>query len=140
MVNEFWGRVHFVLTFVGFNLTFLPMHPLGLQGMNRRVALYDPKFQALNELVTWGSYLLAISSFPFLFNIIWSVYKGEKAPRNPWRALTLEWQTASPPIIENFEEEPVLWAGPYDYGIDTESVDGNEEVDDMLAEVAGGSS
>ena len=140
MVNEFWGRVHFVLTFVGFNLTFLPMHPLGLQGMNRRIALYDPKFQAMNELVTIGSYILAVSTFPFLFNIAWSIFKGKPAPRNPWRALTLEWQTSSPPIIENFEEEPVLWAGPYDYGIDEESVDGDEDVDDMLAEVAGSSS
>ncbi len=137
MVNETLGRIHFVMTFIGFNLTFLPMHPLGLQGMNRRVALYDPKFQALNELVSLGSYLLAVSTFPFIINIVWSVFKGKPAPRNPWRALTLEWQTASPPIIENFEEEPVLWAGPYDYGIDTESIDGDEEVDDMLAEVAG---
>jgi cytochrome c oxidase subunit I len=137
MINETWGRIHFILTFVGFNLTFLPMHPLGLQGMNRRVALYDPKFQAVNELITIGSYLLAVSTFPFMINIIWSVWKGQKASRNPWRALTLEWQTASPPIVENFEEEPVLWAGPYDYGIDTESLDGEETVDDMLAEVAG---
>ncbi|MDJ0647178.1 MAG: cytochrome c oxidase subunit I [Xenococcaceae cyanobacterium MO_188.B19] len=137
MVNETLGRIHFAMTFIGFNLTFLPMHPLGLQGMNRRVALYDPKFQALNELVSLGSYLLAVSTFPFIINIVWSVFKGKPAPRNPWRALTLEWQTASPPIIENFEEEPVLWAGPYDYGIDTESIDGDEEVDDMLAEVAG---
>ncbi|MDJ0681739.1 MAG: cytochrome c oxidase subunit I [Xenococcaceae cyanobacterium MO_167.B52] len=137
MVNETLGRIHFVMTFIGFNLTFLPMHPLGLQGMNRRIALYDPKFQALNELVSIGSYLLALSTFPFIINIVWSVFKGKPAPRNPWRALTLEWQTASPPIIENFEEEPVLWAGPYDYGIDTESIDGDEEVEDMLAEVAG---
>ena len=139
MVNETLGRIHFVLTFIGFNLTFLPMHPLGLQGMNRRIALYDPKFQALNELVSIGSYILAVSTFPFIINIVWSVFKGEKAPRNPWRALTLEWQTASPPIIENFEEEPVLWAGPYEYGIDIESVDGDEEVEDMLAEVGSSS-
>ena len=49
--------------------------------------------------------------------------------------MTLEWQTASPPIIENFEEEPILWAGPYDYGIDQESIDGDESVEDMLAAV-----
>ena len=139
MVNETLGQIHFVLTFVGFNLTFLPMHPLGLQGMNRRIALYDPKFQALNELVTIGSYILAVSTFPFLFNIAWSILKGKEAPRNPWHALTLEWQTSSPPIIENFEEEPVLWAGPYDYGIDTETIDGDEDVEEMLAEVAGSS-
>ncbi|BAZ46078.1 cytochrome c oxidase subunit I [Chondrocystis sp. NIES-4102] len=136
MVNETWGRIHFIMTFIGFNITFLPMHPLGLQGMNRRVALYDPQFQTLNIICTIGSYVLALSTFPFLINIIWSWLKGKQAPRNPWRALTLEWQTASPPIIENFEEQPVLWAGPYDYGIDTETIDGNETVEDMLATVS----
>ena len=135
MLNETWGRVHFVMTFIGFNITFLPMHPLGLQGMNRRIALYDPQFQTLNMICTIGSYILALSTFPFIINVVWSWLKGPRAPRNPWRALTLEWQTASPPIIENFEEEPVLWAGPYDYGIDTESIDGDEDVEDMLAAV-----
>ncbi|MEM8674306.1 MAG: cytochrome c oxidase subunit I [Cyanobacteria bacterium P01_G01_bin.67] len=135
MFNETWGQIHFAMTFIGFNITFLPMHPLGLQGMNRRIALYDPQFQTLNIVCTIGSYILALSTFPFLINMIWSWLKGAKAPRNPWRALTLEWQTASPPIIENFEEEPVLWAGPYDYGVDTESIDGDEDVEDMLAAV-----
>ncbi|MGK7897243.1 MAG: cytochrome c oxidase subunit I [Xenococcus sp. (in: cyanobacteria)] len=136
MVNETLGRIHFVLTFVGFNMTFLPMHSLGLQGMNRRVAMYDPQFTDVNYFVTIGSYILAVSTLPFVINIIWSVFWGEKASRNPWRALTLEWQTSSPPIIENFEEEPVLWAGPYDYGIDSEGSDLEEEdVEDMLAEV-----
>ncbi|MBW4532624.1 MAG: cytochrome c oxidase subunit I [Pleurocapsa minor HA4230-MV1] len=136
MVNETLGQIHFVMTFIGFNITFLPMHQLGLQGMNRRVALYDPQFQTLNMVCTIGSYILALSTFPFIINIIWSLLKGKKAGRNPWRALTLEWQTASPPIIENFEEEPVLWAGPYDYGIDTETIDGNEDVEDMLAAIS----
>ena len=136
MVNETLGQIHFVMTFVGFNITFLPMHQLGLQGMNRRIALYDPQFQTLNMVCTIGSYILALSTFPFIINIIWSLYKGKPAGRNPWKALTLEWQTASPPIIENFEEEPVLWAGPYDYGIDTESIDGDEDVEDMLAAVS----
>ncbi len=135
MVNETLGQIHFIMTFIGFNITFLPMHQLGLQGMNRRIALYDPQFQTLNMVCTIGSYILALSTFPFIINIIWSLYKGEKAGRNPWRALTLEWQTASPPIIENFEEEPVLWAGPYDYGVDIESIDGDEDVEDMLAAV-----
>ena len=135
MFNETLGKIHFVMTFIGFNITFLPMHQLGLQGMNRRIALYDPQFQTLNMICTIGSYILALSTFPFIFNVIWSLYKGKRATRNPWKALTLEWQTSSPPIIENFEEEPVLWAGPYDYGIDTESIDGDEDVEDMLAEV-----
>ncbi|MFN5515984.1 MAG: cytochrome c oxidase subunit I [Cyanobacteriota bacterium] len=135
MVNENLGRLHFALMFVGLNLTFMPMHELGLLGMNRRIALYDPQFQSLNQLSTLGAYLLGISSIPFVINVFWSIFKGEKAGRNPWRALTLEWQTASPPIIENFEEEPVLWSGPYDFGIDSESVDGEESVAEMLAEV-----
>lgn len=115
--NEFWGKVHFVLTFIGFNVTFLPMHILGLQGMPRRIAMYAPEFQTLNQVCTIGSYVLAISTVPFLVNALWCWFKGEKAERNPWNALTLEWQTSSPPEIENFEVLPVLTTGPYDYGV-----------------------
>ncbi|WP_427159138.1 cytochrome c oxidase subunit I [Aliinostoc sp. HNIBRCY26] len=117
MFNEFWGKVHFVLTIVGLNMTFLPMHKLGLMGMNRRVAQYDPKFALLNEICTYGSYILAVSTFPFIINAIWSWLYGEKAPNNPWKALTLEWMTTSPPAIENFDTLPVLTTGPYDYGV-----------------------
>jgi cytochrome c oxidase subunit 1 len=135
MINENLGRAHFILTFIGLNLTFLPMHELGLLGMNRRIALYDIQFQPLNQLSTLGAYILGISTLPFVINMVWSLTKGEKAARNPWRALTLEWQTASPPIIENFEEAPVLWSGPYDYGIDAEEEGDRETVQDLLAEV-----
>ena len=117
MMNEFWGKVHFVLTFAGMNLTFMPMHELGLMGMNRRIALYDPQFTDLNVLATIGAYIMAVSTIPFLINAAWSWRYGPKAPANPWRALTLEWQTLSPPHIENFEELPVLKTGPYDYGL-----------------------
>jgi cytochrome c oxidase subunit 1 len=135
MVNENLGRLHFALTFVGLNLTFMPMHELGLLGMNRRIALYDPQFQSLNQLSTLGAYIMAVSTVPFVINILWSLFKGEDAGRNPWRALTLEWQTSSPPSIENFEEEPILWSGPYDFGIDTEILDHDSTVEEMLAEV-----
>lgn len=132
--DEGLGRLHFLLTFIGLNITFMPMHQLGLMGMNRRIALYDVEFQPLNLLSTAGAYVMAVSTIPFLINVIWSLTKGSQAARNPWRALTMEWQTASPPIIENFEEEPILWTGPYDYGIDDE--EGLEEsISDMLAEV-----
>jgi cytochrome c oxidase subunit I len=117
MINEFWGKVHFILTIVGLNMTFLPMHKLGLMGMNRRIAQYDPQFTSLNQICTYGSYILAISTFPFIFNAIWSWVKGPKAGDNPWNALTLEWMTTSPPAIENFEGTPVLQTGPYDYGV-----------------------
>lgn len=116
MMNEPWGIVHFVLTFVGTNLTFMPMHALGLQGMPRRVAMYDPQFTTLNQVCTLGSYILAVSTIPFLINAAWSWLKGPKAPANPWEALTLEWMTSSPPPIENFLVTPVLKTGPYDYG------------------------
>jgi cytochrome c oxidase subunit 1 len=135
MINENLGRLHFVLTFIGLNLTFLPMHQLGLLGMNRRIALYDVQFQPLNLVCTVGAYIMAVSTVPLVINVAWSLFKGEKAARNPWRALTLEWQTASPPIIENFEEEPVLWSGPYDFGIDSESLDEEDSVEEMLANV-----
>ena len=115
------------------------MHQLGLLGMNRRVALYDPQFQSLNLVCTVGSYILAVSTLPLVINVIWSLIKGEKASRNPWNALTLEWQTSSPPAIENFDEEPILWAGPYEYGIDSEGEDEDESVEEMLAEVKAGS-
>ncbi|NMG59948.1 cytochrome c oxidase subunit I [Geitlerinema sp. P-1104] len=134
MMNETWGKVHFVLTFIGFNLAFFPMHILGLQGMPRRVVQYDPSLTTLNQVCTVGSLILAVSTLPFLVNAIWSWFKGPVAGANPWNALTLEWQTSSPPIIENFEEEPVLWSGPYDYGVDRER-DDDRSVSELLAEV-----
>jgi len=135
MYNEPLGKIHFWLTFIGLNITFMPMHELGLLGMNRRVALYDIQFQPLNVLSTVGAYIMGIAVFPLIINVIWSLIKGPKAGRNPWRALTLEWQTSSPPIIENFEGEPILWAGPYDYGIDTDESEMQESVQEILAEV-----
>ncbi|GAA6620954.1 cytochrome c oxidase subunit I [Scytonema sp. NUACC26] len=119
MLNEPLGRIHFILTFIGTNLTFLPMHELGLQGMPRRVAMYDPQFISLNQICTYGSYILALSVIPFTLNIIWSWIAGRKANDNPWNALTLEWTTSSPPLVENWEVLPVLTHGPYDYGLDS---------------------
>ena len=116
MMNEAWGRVHFALTFIGTNLTFLPMHKLGLQGMPRRVVMYDPQFTTLNQLCTMGAILLGISVIPFALNAIFSWQKGELAGDNPWESLTLEWTTSSPPIIENWEVLPVVTHDPYDYG------------------------
>ncbi|MEC4894954.1 MAG: cytochrome c oxidase subunit I [Oscillatoria sp. PMC 1051.18] len=121
MPNETWGRIHFVLTFIGTNLTFLPMHELGLQGMPRRVAMYDPQFTTLNQICTFGAFLLGISVIPFFINMIWSWSKGAKAGDNPWNALSLEWTTTSPPAIENWEVLPVLTHGPYAYGMNVQN-------------------
>jgi cytochrome c oxidase subunit I len=118
MINEFWGKVHFALTFVGFNLCFFPMHILGLQGMPRRVAQYDPQFTTVNIICSVGAFILAISTIPFVINAAYSWLRGPQAPDNPWDALTLEWTTSSPPIPHNWAGEPVLTTGPYDYGVD----------------------
>ncbi|NJO43001.1 MAG: cytochrome c oxidase subunit I [Cyanobacteria bacterium CRU_2_1] len=128
MLNETVGIFHFILTFIGMNLTFMPMHELGLLGMNRRIALYDPRFTDLNLVCTVGSYILAFSTLPFLLNAVASWFLGTPAGDNPWRALTLEWMTTSPPPIENFEIIPVLTTSPYDYGVSTHNSAGDGSV------------
>ena len=118
MYSEGLGKLHFVLTFIGTNLCFFPMHPLGLQGMPRRVASYDPEFAFWNVLASLGGFLLGVSTIPFILNMVSSWVQGEKAPKNPWRAIGLEWLVSSPPSHENFEELPIVIAGPYGYGKD----------------------
>ena len=93
------------------------MHPLGLQGMPRRVASYDPEFAFWNVVASVGGFLLGMSTIPFLLNMISSWIGGKKAPDNPWRAIGLEWLVSSPPPVENFEKQlPVVVAEPYGYG------------------------
>ncbi len=118
MYYEGLGKLHFVLTFVGANLNFFPMHPLGLQGMPRRVASYDPEFAFWNVIASLGGFLLGVSTLPFILNMISSWIQGEKAPENPWRAIGLEWLVPSPPPHENFEVIPTVVSEPYGYGKD----------------------
>ncbi len=118
MYYEGLGKLHFILTFIGTNLTFFPMHPLGLEGMPRRVASYDPEFTFWNVLASIGAFLLGVSTVPFILNMIGSWSQGEKAPKNPWRAIGLEWLISSPPMVENFEELPIVIGEPYGYGGD----------------------
>jgi cytochrome c oxidase subunit I len=117
MYDEGLGKLHFWLTFVSFNFTFMPMHWLGLQGMPRRVADYDPRFADLNMLISIGAFVLGASTLVFIYNMIVSWARGPIAPANPWRALTLEWQVTSPPPIFNFDEPPQVVGGPYEYGV-----------------------
>jgi cytochrome c oxidase subunit I len=116
MYNERLGRIHFWLTFVGFNVTFFPMHWVGLQGMPRRVADYAPEFGNWNMVISIASFGLGASTVVFLYNIVVSWRRGPIAPSNPWRALTLEWQVSSPPPIFNFDEIPQVVGSPYEYG------------------------
>ncbi len=117
MYNETLGKIHFWLTFVGFNATFFPMHWIGTRGMPRRVADYDPMFGNWNMAISIASFALGASTLVFLYNMIVSWRRGEPAPSNPWRALTLEWQVSSPPPIFNFDEIPQVVGSPYEYGV-----------------------
>lgn len=116
MYYEGLGKVHFVLTFLGTTLNFLPMHAAGLMGMPRRVASYDPEFAFWNVLASLGGFLLGLSTLPFILNMFSSWIQGKRAPANPWRAIGLEWLVSSPPPVENFEEIPVVISEPYGYG------------------------
>jgi cytochrome c oxidase subunit 1 len=117
MYNEFLGKLHFWLTFIGFNVTFFPMHWLGLQGMPRRVSDYSDRFGDLNFIISIASFFLGASTVVFIYNMVVSWRRGEPAPSNPWRALTLEWQVSSPPPIFNFDEIPQVVGSPYEYGV-----------------------
>src|SRR5882762_431258 len=122
MMNEFWGKVHFVLAFMFFNLTFFPMHNLGLNGMMRRIAdptLYDHlrSQQPLQIFITLSAFGLGLSTIPFFVNFFYSMFKGPKAPKNPWNSTTLEWTLPSPPGHGNFEVTPTVYHGPYEYSV-----------------------
>lgn len=117
MYNEFWGKFHAWWFMIFFNLTFFGMYLVGLDGMNRRIAVYLPYLHHLNEWISINSFLLGAGFLIPLVNFVYSYYKGEKAEKNPWGAKTLEWQMESPPVYENFAlgKEPVFVADCYNY-------------------------
>ncbi|MBI2090717.1 MAG: cbb3-type cytochrome c oxidase subunit I [Deltaproteobacteria bacterium] len=120
MMNETLGKIHFWLTFIFFNATFIPMHFVGLGGMMRRIANpmeyeFLKSLQPVNEFITVCAILLLISQIPFVVNFLWSMIRGSVAERNPWQANTLEWSAPSPPPHGNFETIPVVYRSPYEY-------------------------
>jgi cytochrome c oxidase subunit 1 len=117
MYDERLGKLHFWLTFIGFNLTFGPMHLIGIEGMPRRVADYASRFATWNLIISFASFVIGISTLVFVYNIITSWRGGPRATSNPWRAMTLEWQVSSPPPIFNFDAIPTVVGGPYEYGV-----------------------
>ena len=110
MLSERLGKWHFWLMFAGFNITFFPMHFLGVIGMPRRIYTYDADqgWAALNALVSAGSLVLAFSILLLLANLAISLRRGEKAGDNPWEAPTLEWAPSSPPPHYNFAVVPTV--------------------------------
>jgi cytochrome c oxidase subunit 1 len=106
-LDERLGKLHFWLWFVGFNLTFGPMHVLGLQGMPRRTAVYGENmgWDLMNLLSTIGSFTIALGFLVFLFNMVKSRNNVINEP-DPWDARSLEWGTSSPPPVHNFDVEP----------------------------------
>ncbi|MBV9784514.1 MAG: cbb3-type cytochrome c oxidase subunit I [Acidisphaera sp.] len=115
MYPEMWGRVAAAMIFFGFNLTFFPQFILGYLGMPRRYHSYPPEFQVLNVLSSAGSTILAVAYLMPLFYFAWSLLAGARAPANPWGATGLEWQTPSPPPVQNFTSTPVVTEDPYSY-------------------------
>jgi cytochrome c oxidase subunit I len=110
MLNETAGKWHFWLFFIGFNMTFFPMHILGLRGMPRRVYTYPTSmpWANLNMLASLGAVLMTAAVLIFIANFFWHQKKGEFAGDNPWGAATLEWATSSPPPVYNFAELPTV--------------------------------
>jgi cytochrome c oxidase subunit 1 len=112
--NEKIGVIAAIIVFIGFNVTFFTQFIFGSQGMPRRYWSYLEQYHTGHIISTYGSYILAVGLFLALFNLLASLrYKGV-APE-PWRGVSLEWETATPPIEHNFESIPVVTAGPYDF-------------------------
>jgi len=132
MMSEFWGKVHFVGSFIFMNVVFQPMFAQGMAGMIRRMAdgglnyahtegtiggLSHVYFD-LHKVILWGAVGLAIAQIPFVLNLFISIKKGQKVTSdNPWEATTLDWQTPTPPPHGNFVKEPVVHRNPYDYSL-----------------------
>ncbi len=138
MYNETVGKINFWLMFLGMNLTFFPMHFLGLDGMPRRIYTYDANmgWDLWNGVATMGSLVLGLSFLIFIYNMVTSWLNGEPAEADPWDGRTLEWSIASPPPEYNFEEIPIVydrdawWAekrGKVQHGVPVGGGSGEEE-------------
>jgi len=108
MYPEWAGKLHFWMLFIGVNLTFFPMHFLGLAGMPRRIPDYPEAFAGWNLVATYGSYISGASVIVFLVLVFYTLRAGQKVGDNPWGegATTLEWKVSSPPPFHTFEELP----------------------------------
>lgn len=115
MYPEGLGKLSALVTFIGFNLTFMPQFILGYMGMPRRYHSYPEEWQVLHVLSSAGASVLAAGFLLTIGYLIWSLWYGEKASANPWGAKGLEWQVPSPPPTENFEGKPIVKEEAYHY-------------------------
>ncbi len=129
-MSETLGKIHFWGTIIPFNFVFLPLFVLGAAGEHRRIYSYEyfsqlftPGLQNLRVLATVALVVMLLFQFVFLYNFIRSLFAGEKAEANPWRANTLEWAAPSPPPHGNFAEMPTVYRGPYEYSVPGRPVD-----------------
>ncbi|MFB3917677.1 MAG: cbb3-type cytochrome c oxidase subunit I [Terriglobales bacterium] len=122
-MNERLGKLHFWVTFVGTYAIFMPMHYLGMAGHPRRYSSlealnYLHDLLPLQRFISIAAFITIAVQLVFLFNLLWSIFKGKKASDNPWEATTLEWTTATPPPHDNFNGiTPVVNHGPYEYSV-----------------------
>jgi cytochrome c oxidase subunit 1 len=122
LLNTAVGQWHFWLTFALFNLAFFPMFLVGLQGHMRRIAdatAYEflKPIQGWNVFMGWVTLALVAVQGLFFANVVWALFKGKRAPANPWEAASLSWTVASPPPWDNFETLPQVFCGPHEYGV-----------------------
>ncbi len=115
MYPEGWAKLSAVIVFVGFNFTFFPQFLAGYLGMPRRYHAYAPEFQVFNVMSTAGASVLGIGFLLPLIYFTWSLFRGPKAPDNPYGASGLEWKTSSPPPTFNFDTPPVVTEEAYNY-------------------------
>jgi len=142
MYNETLGQIHFWTMMIGFNLTFGPMHWLGLQGQVRRTWVYaeETNLGFWNLIVSIGAFIIALSILIFMANWIYSKRKGETAPFDPWDARTIEWTIPSPTPVWNFSKAPEVkalddfWHAKYDEDEEGRAVR-RDTADDLLIEL-----
>jgi cytochrome c oxidase subunit 1 len=119
MHDEFKAKVGFVFVFIGFNVTFMSQFIMGSRGMPRRYYDYLPQYEPFHRASTIGSWILGVGLFLTAYTLLEALWKGKKAPRNPWGSAGYEWMTDTPPCLANFHETPIITRGPYDYHLAT---------------------
>ena len=131
---EGWAKTGAILIFAGFNLTFFPQFVLGYLGMPRRYHVYPEEFQVLNVMSTAGASVLGVGYMILFLSLLWSLFKGPKAPANPWQAKGLEWDIPTPPPLHNFEVMPIVTKEAYPYDEPDEEIEQIGEIERVKQE------